>query len=198
MSINIDKKLLRKALGWADLASALPISLPNYYPSYFTWSYDGEWITIQTLAAYYPAIRTTVAYESGSLTTSYLSTCVNIKAPSNPANIYYFFYEPQKGDYANYQGLDTRDGADYNARSRNGGAETKTVLSGQDWTVERKMGLSHQKDQSDMYFYVDGAEVAHHTTNVSAQPFEICAAEPNGQVRTIYVRYPKGIHVDKV
>jgi len=198
VSINIDKKLLRVAIGWAEYASALPISLPNYYPASFTWSYDGEWITIQTLQALYPAIRTCVAYESGSLTTSVLHACVNIKAPTNATRIYYFFYEPQKGDYANYQGLDTRDGAAYNARSRNGGVETKTVLADQDWTVERKMALSHQKDQSDMHFYIDGAEVAHHTTNISAQPFEICCAEPNGQLRTIYVRYPKGIYVDKV
>jgi len=198
MSINIDKKKLREAIGWAEHASALPMSLPNYSPASFRWSYDGEWITVETLGAFYASIRTCVAFESGSTTTSYLAACVNIKAPANATSIYYFFFEPMKGDYDNYQGLDTRDGVAYNARSRNGGAETKTILSGQDWTVEVKMRLAHQKDQSDIYFYIDGAQVAHHTTNISAQPFEIMCAEPNGQVRTIYVRYPKGMYVDSV
>jgi len=198
MSITIDKKLLREYLAFTDFCSSLPISLPNYYPASFTWTYDGEWIAINTIAALYPAVRTTVAYESGSLVTSYLEACANIKAPANAQSIYYFFFEPQKADYANYQGLDTRDGAAYNARSRAAGVETLTVLGGQDWTVERKFKLSHQKDQTDMYFYIDGAEVAHHAANISAQPFEICACEPNGVLRTIYLRYPKGIYVDKV
>jgi len=198
MSITIDKKLLRKYLSLTDICSSIPMSLPNYYSWAFTWSYDGEWIAVTTIAlSYYPSIRSTVAQESGSLTTSYLQVCANIKAPT-ATSIYFFFYEPTKGDYPNYQGLDTRDGAEYNARSRNSGAETKTILAGQDWTVERKFMISHQKDQSDVYFYIDGVEVAHHTTNISAQPYEVACCEPNGVLRTVYLRYPKGLYVDKV
>lgn len=198
MSVNIDKKKFRKYLGMAEYASALPISLPNYYPTLLTWDYDGEWISVTTLQPnYYPAIRSCVTYQAGRSVHT-LELCANIKAPTNDKNIYFFFYEPQKADRNFFQGFYTTN-TQYITETGDGtGFFEQNILTGQDWTAEHKFKIEHKKDKSYCKFYIDGVLVATHTTRIADQPFEVCAIEPNGVLRTIYLRYPKGIYVDKV
>jgi len=199
MPINIDKKKFRKILLFEDGAySMLPVSLPSYQPTLFDWSYDGEWIKLWTkVGGYYPAIRTVVAYQGGREGFGFLDVACAMKAP-NDKGIYFFFYEPQKADFANYQGMDTADGTTYVCRSKSGAVETKTTLTGQNWTVERRFRIIHQKDRSKCEFYIENALMVTHTTNISDQPFEVCCAEPNATIREVYMRYPRGIYIERV
>jgi len=199
MPINIDKKKFRKILLFEDGAySMLPVSLPSYNPDKFDWSYDGEWIKLWTkIGGYYPAVRTVVAYQGGREGFGFLDVACVMKAP-NDKGIYFFFYEPQKADFLNYQGMDTADGTNYVSRTKSGGFEDKKPIVGQNWTVSREFRIIHQKDRSKCEFYIDGGLVNYHTTYVGEQPFEVCCAEPNATIREVYVRYPRGIYVNRV
>jgi len=197
MSIEIDKKLLRKAwFGAVDaeleesLMRTLPLARIGYNPTY-----DGEWIKNQNPAAGYYGFGTGVAYQGAGIgVVGTLRASARLKISVDTFH-YMFFYEPVKADYDNYQGIDARDGAVHYARSRSGGAQTATNIDPQDWTTEHEFLILHQKDVTDVYFYIDGAEEAHHTTNISAQPFEILCGEPNGQPRDVYLKYPYGIGI---
>lgn len=192
MSINIVHKTLRKTLlSDPDLTNCLIRALPLIWIG-TTPTYDGEWLKLTSTLGQYPAITTGHTFENkksggeGLISSAYVK--VNIDSST-----YMFFLEPYKGNYDNYQGLDTRDGAVHYARSRNGGAETTTELTGQDWTAETKFTIKHENDQTDVYFYIGDVEKAHHTTNISTQPYEICCAEPNAVVREVSLKYPPGI-----
>lgn len=205
MSVNIDRKKWRAtepqlvfSQPYLGFAHAFPLDTAYHRAGECEMSYDGEWIKLdEKITGDYPALGRSAFAITYGWSGANLRCHAVLKAPPNDNNIYFFFYEPFKGDYANYQGLDTRDGAEHNARSRNGGVETKTVLSGQDWTVEHRFGLEHEVNQSAMRFYIDGSVGATHTTNISAEPYEVLAGEPNGQIRTMYMRYPAGIRVSR-
>lgn len=189
MSINIDKKLLRKAWYGADPLEgpmrALPLARFGGTPSY-----DGEWITNHNPSGGFLAFGTRNAYQGGL--TGHLIAKARLKV-SVDSSVYMFFYEPTKADFANYQGIDCKDGTVHYCRSRNAGVETLTSIDPQDWLVEHEFKIVHYKDQSAVQFWIDGALVATHTTNISPQPFEILAGEPNGVARNIYLKYPYGV-----
>jgi len=77
------------------------------------------------------------------------------------------FSEPRKGLYDEFFGFLVSD-TTHTARTVAGGVETRTLLTGQDWTVEREFSLKYTPG-SEVKFYVDGTLVATHTTNVSAE-----------------------------
>ncbi len=105
-----------------------------------------------------------------------------------------FFMEPFKSNYANYLGMDTRAGTVHYARTRRNALQTATNIDPQDWTNETEFSIIH--DKSDVYFYINGAEIAHHTTNISQQPYEISCCEPDGKARKCSLKYPQGIIVN--
>lgn len=197
MSINMDKKLLRKAWFGQNLSElseglmrTLPLARLGYSPTY-----DGEWLINHNGAGGYYGFGTGVAYQGAGIgVVGYLKASAKLKI-SVDSSVYMFFFEPRKADYANYQGIDCRDGTSHYCRSRNGGVQTLTAIDPQDWLVEHEFQITHYKDQNNIYFYIDGAEVAHHTTNISPQPFEILAGEPNGVARDVYLKYPYGFGV---
>ena len=185
MSININVKDARHALGWLEAAQAIPLAL---YPetAQVTLTYDGEWISWATTGG-------THAIESGhEYSRNVLWVGAKLKLNTD-SSTYVFFLEPYKGNFSNYQGFDNKDGAQKVARSRKAGAETTTNLT-DNWTEETDFQIKHEADQTDVYFYIDAVEKAHHTTNVSAQPFEICCCEPNAVARTVYLKYPPGMY----
>lgn len=192
-SINIDDKLLRKAWFGADpedgLAQTMPLSVLGENPTY-----DGEWI-INHGSGGCPAFQTGFAIEraKGTPARNPSNRCSATLKVNTDSNIYILFLEPHKGCFEDYQGMDCKDGATHYARSRNNAAETATSIEPQDWTAEHKFAIKQEYDQSDVYFYVDDVEEAHHTTNISAAPFEIGCGEPNSQVRDCYLKYPPGI-----
>lgn len=184
MSVKLDKKALYKALQW-DFVNVYPVS------PYAAATYDGEVVTLVGQTGLYPAtLKTWVAYWVG-YSGAHLGAGCRVWSPDNPTQIFMFFFEPSKGNYDNYQGF----GYGYVAVSRSGGAATSTSLTGQNWAVEHDFRIRHKKDQTECRFYIDGAEVAVHTTNISAQPYEILCGEPNGVVATVKVRYPPGIYI---
>ena len=193
MSINIIKKDLRAALDWLTLSRAFPLWWGG---GTLTITYDGEWICIYNPSVHLVAIGTGYgfpAYEA-TRTTYYLSVCATIKAPSDDTNIYFFFLEPRKADYNNFQGF-RHDGTYHCFEFRKAGAEEQDNIAGQDWTTEHEFKISHKKDETDCIGYIDGVEKAHSTDNskISSQPYSIYCCEPNGVVRTLYLKYPPGI-----
>lgn len=196
MSINIDEALLRKALWTFELMSALPMHFDWGSASYPTSSktYDGEYIILAASGAPgFPAASSRISYtKGGTRATDSFMVYVTIRV-NNDASVYIFFFEPQKGDYGNYQGFQSDGVPAYFAKSRNGGAETSTTLAAQDWTVDVEFYIKHETDQSNCYFGVDGAQVANHTTNISAQPYEVNCCEPMNVARTFYLKFPPGM-----
>lgn len=152
-------------------------------------AYDGTWFKMVGSVGTYPA------YVSGQSIQrrGYLLASVQAKVATTESNIVMFWYEPYKGDYANFQGMG-HDGTGHYAKSRNGGAETNTYLSGQDWTVETKFSIRHEYDQSEVKFYTASNLVATHTTNISAQPYEIQCCEPANVAKNVYMKYPPGMY----
>lgn len=195
MSINIDQTDLRKQ--WfedPDLEHGLMVALPMRLSSGTGpfLSYDGDWIKVTGVIAFYPALCTGCAYTSEESTGAGLAAQAFLKTDID-SECFMFFFEPFIGNFDNYQGLDTRAGVVHFARSRNAAAQTATDIDPQDWTVETRFGILHEFDQSDVYFYIDGVEQAHHNANISAQPYEICCAEPRAVVREIEMKYPPGM-----
>lgn len=198
MSINIVEKDLRKELWTWEQMAALPICFDWGSASYPTTSktYDGEYIFLNcTGAPGNPAVSTRISYtKGGTRATDLLSGIATLRA-TNDTSIYVFFFEPQKGDYGNFQGFETDAVPNYMCKSRNGGAETSTNINPQDWTVDHEFAIGHETDQSNCYFVIDGAQVANHAANISAQPYEMNCCEPMNNVRPFYLKYPPGIHI---
>jgi len=195
MSINIDKKKLRKELDFRELCKAYPLRF--HITGATTVTYDGEYLIITSASATYDCIGTgfgSPSYEA-TRSTYYLSVMARIKAPGNDTSIYFFFLEPRKGVYADFQGF-RHDGTYHCFEFRNGDAEEQDNIADQDWTTEHIFRIVHYKDQSLCQGYIDGALVAECTDNtkISAQPFSVYTIEPNGVARTVYLKYPPGIH----
>lgn len=155
-------------------------------------SYDGEWvIVVQPGTGTQMCVR---SWHAGlvCLGTSKLTVAITAYA-NNDKSIYWFFYEPFKGDYSNYQGFET-DAANYYAKSRKAGVQTQTDISPQNWTVETMFGIQYDESAVDgTYFYIDGALEASHGTNLSAPPFEAIFGESKAVARTFHIKYPPGI-----
>lgn len=171
-----------------DAIAALPLIWSEGYVTK-TWE-DGQlWLTVTGVDTYYPAIRTGHSLQRKNV----LVAQATLKVTNDESWLFIFFFEPRKGLFNDYQGMDTQGGSTHYARSRNAAAQTTTVLSNQNWLQEHTFKIRHYYDQSACKFYVDGAEVASHTTNISAQPYEICCGESDGKVRIINLKYPPGI-----
>lgn len=195
MSINIDKKLLRKALELDELARSAP--LVHILQGASTISYDGEYLSLVNTAGQFSVIGTgygSPAYEAGQNTFS-LIVAAKVLCVSSDADVYIFFLEPRKAVYNDYQGF-RHDGVNHCFEFRNGGAEEQDNITGQDWTVEHEFKILHKKDRTVCRGYIDGALVAECTdiTYISAQPFSIYAGEPNGVARTVKLKLPPGIY----
>lgn len=196
MSINIVNKDLKKELTTFEQMAALPIVFDWGSASYATTTktYDGEYVFLNcTGAPGNPAVRTSISYtRGGTRATDALLIYVTFRA-TNDTSIYAFFFEPQKGDYGNYQGFETDAVPNYECLSRKAAAETATNINPQDWTVDHEFYIKHETDESNCYFGIDGAQVANHATNVSSQPYEISCCEPMNNVRPFYLKYPPGM-----
>lgn len=189
--INIDLKLLRKALDLKEIARALPL---YYDPGTGTITYDGEWLKL-TQASGYSAIGTGYgfpAYEAARDTYS-LRVEATIKM-DNDSNIYVFFLEPKKAEFSYFQGFRCPGGVHKFEFNNPGGGE-EDLIAGQDWTTEHLFKIMHKKDRSICRGYIDGAMKAECTdiADISAQPFSIYVGEPNNTPRTTYLKYPPGI-----
>jgi hypothetical protein len=182
MSINLDKKLMLKGLDFLEIASSMPL-----YPT--AQVYDGEYLRHDNPAGSYDAIGVHGIRVNGKADGAIHFAAV-VKSTA-PTDTFMFFYEPQKGTFSEYQGF----GYGYVARSRSGGVETSTSLTGQDWSVDHEFKIRHNTDQSAVRFYIDDTQVAQHTTNISAQPYEVWCVEPNGVAASGYLKYPRGIYM---
>lgn len=199
MSINIDvKKWMKAFFSEPTLEKGFFRSLP-IYGSWAAMSYDGEWIKISGTVGTHYVIVTCGTHEANP-STQYpnlaLYGCAICKVTTD-SDIYIFFFEPQIGSYSEYQGIDCRVGTTHYVRSRNSNVETATNIDPQDWTVERRFAIYHRHNETQVDFEIDGAIVATHTTNISSQPYMICCAEPNAQVRDAFLKYPFGITCGK-
>lgn len=195
MSVDIDKKLLRKALEMDELARSAP--LVYILAGGSTVSYDGEYLSLVNAAGQFSVIATgygSPAYEAGQDTFS-LIVAAKILAVDNDTNIYFFFLEPRKAVYADFQGFH-HDGTNHCFEFRNGGAEEQDNIAGQDWTVEHEFKILHKKDRTIVRGYIDGVMKAECTDNafISAQPYSIHSSEPNGVARTVKLKLPPGIY----
>lgn len=63
----------------------------------------------------------------------------------------------------------------YYFKNSEGGSEQVTTLSGQDWTTLKTFKVVWSA--TDVYFYVDDVEVAHHTTNIPISPMSLLFGE---------------------
>lgn len=195
MSINIDKKKLREALDFLEISKA--------YPLWFnigtgcTITYDGEWIKVHNLAGQYSVIGTGYGFPAYEACRDIfiLYAAAKVKAPTDDTSIYFFFLEPRKAEYNDFQGF-RHDGTYHCFEFRNGGAEEQDNIAAQDWTTEHRFHIAHTKNRSLCQGYIDGALVAECTnsTYISAQPYCIYAAEPNSVARDVYMKYPPGIY----
>lgn len=156
-------------------------------------TYDGTWLKLVSVAGgEYPIICGSGVSVQNLCN---LEIHATIKATPDVGSIFYLFMEPYKGDYANYQGLDTRMGTGYFARSINAAASTVTDLGAKNWTVETKLKVVHEYDRTHVFFYENGALIATHTTNISAQPYECNCMETDNIIRTVYLKYPPGLSI---
>ena len=198
MSINITAADFRKAFyGTSSLDSSLMKSMPlSFKEPYVT--YDGTWLQVDPGGAgVFFAIKTGHSLQrcpSNTKANPKLVGHATCKSVTDDTE-YMFFFEPHKGGFSEYQGLDCCGGAVHYARSCNNSVVTTTDIDPQDWTVEHDFTIRHEADDSDVYFYVDGVEEAHHTTNVSSQPYEIACCEANGVDQIMYLKYPPGIWI---
>lgn len=194
MSINVTGADFRKRFfGESALGNSLIQAQPlDFDESLLT--YDGTWLKISQGSGQYKAIKTGHSLQiAASIDKADPVFCAWCRAKANvDSSNYLFFFEPHKGGFSNYQGLDNSEGTTHYARSKKS-TETKTNIDPQDWTAETEFMIKHEKDDSDVYFYIDGAEEAHHTTNISSQPYEVCCCEGNGVARQLYLKYPPGI-----
>ena len=195
MSIKIDKKKLYVAL-LKDFARSLPLSTPIVA----SWdnqesSWDGEELHLKTTATgKYPAYKTGHSLKAELGAAAYTALTANATVRGDPdVDWYPFFYEPMKGNYDNFQGSHVDEAGNHTCESRDGGVETEVTLTDQDWSVYHNFEIRHYTDQSKCEFYIDGSLVATNTTNIHAQPFEICACEPGGSIMDCYMKYPPGI-----
>jgi len=87
------------------------------------------------------------------------------------------------------------DDTTYMLRTYNGVATTDTTLVGQDWTTERHFKL--EWTTTAVTLYIDGAQVASHTTNLPSPPqcpfLEIAhkTTAPTTYSK-LYIKYPEG------
>jgi len=198
MSINIDKKKLRKEL--MDVLEGFK-SLPLWFTvaGASTITYDGEWIKVANVAGQYSAIGTGFGSPAYQATRDIYSLLVaaKIKAPGDDTSIYFFFLEPRKGNYDNYQGF-RHDGTYHCFEFRKAGSEEQDNIVDQDWTTEHTFMIKHKKDGTLCQGYIDGALKAECTdvNDISDQPFCVYVAEPNGVARDVYLKYPPGIYIE--
>lgn len=196
MSINIDKKLLRKAIGLDLLQRSTP--LMGLLSGAGTLTYDGEWLILYNPAAGYCAIGTgwgSPAYEATDPAYALL-VAARCMCVSSDNNVYIFFLEHRKADYNDFQGF-RHDGANHCMEFRKGGAEEQINISGQDWTTEHEFKIKHQKNQTNVQGWIDGvlkATCADPASFASVQPFCIYCCEPNGVERTCKLKFPDGIY----
>jgi hypothetical protein len=190
MSVKIDLQKFRKAFGvWDDFHGTLPLYRMG------TVEYDGEYVRLDNPSGSYNAWRTGISYTRVQYGTP-MRGALDFRGKgyaTDDTSIYFFFLEPAKGDYSNYQGF-RHDGANYCVESRSGGIETQTNLTGQDWKVETEFRIHYRTDEA--RFYINGSLVVTHTTDLSSPPFEVHFGEPNGVARTVFLRYPPGIYLN--
>jgi len=174
------------------LLRAWPLNTIQGTPEGGVLTYDGTWLKLVTAATGFPMVGGSgVSVQN----LSKLEMHATVKATPNAMCIFFLFMEPYKGDFANYQGLDTRQGTGYYARSINAAASTVTDLGVQDWTVETKLRVVHYYDRSKVEFYKNGALLVTHSTNISAQPYECNCLESDEVARTVYLKYPPGLSI---
>ena len=194
MSINIDKKKLREALDWLEFSKAFPLWFHRDHES-CSITYDGEYIKLIGASGRYPAIGTGYSFPyQAKRDTFSMSPRAHVKSDVD-TSIYFFFLEPSKGEYDDFQGF-RHDGVYHCMEFRSGGAEEQDNIAGQDWTTEHEFKINHKKNQTLCQGYIDGVLKAESTDNskISAQPFAIYCCEPNGVARTLYLKYPPGIY----
>jgi len=179
-------------------AQGLPIYIPPSSEGVRETSYDGQWLSMdQKVSGHYPAFMTNMSYQKED-SKGY--------APNKPDRVlagarvkidtdsawFPFFYEPHKGNYANFQGFHVT--TVHRCESRKGGAELVTTIDPQDWTLETHLRIWYFKGEK-VQFYVDDALLVEHTdpTYISDSPFELCASEPDGSIRKVYLKFPPGI-----
>jgi len=197
VSIKIDRKEFRQVIPvyepkvspYLDVARAFALRFNLHVVGQREMSYDGEWVRLnQIVTGQYPVLA-----QTGHSVQRRTQLYARARGyATDDTSIHWFFLEPAKGVYGDYQGI-RHDDTYHCVESRSGGVETQTNLTGQDWTVETEFAIAHWYDQTETRFYINGALVATHTTNISAQPYEILFGEPSGVARVIYMRYPYGI-----
>lgn len=183
-----------------QLVRSLPLSyIPNLvWAEKASYSYENGYLK-QVSPVGYPAFMT------GHSLQRYPSALqASASGYASDTNMFVFWYEPHKGNWDNFQGF-VHNAANYSPGcvSRASAVATYTAYSF-DVTTENIYSIRHEYDQSEIKFgFQDGLDetptwVVTHTTNVSAQPYEICFGEPNNVARTSYLRYPPGIYLTYV
>jgi len=143
----------------------------------------------QKVTGEWPAFATGYAiYNRGDPVRS-LIVEATIKADRDDASFHVLFAEPYKGDYDNYLGFR------YDAptkklerRTRSGGVETLSSADSPDVTEWHTYKIRYQTDK--VYFFVDGVQLAAHTTNISSPPHEWMCCEPAGTIITLLLKLP--------
>ena len=175
------------------LMTSLPIDIAYHLGPL---GYDGEFLYHINPAGQYQAFGTGFAYQVGQQSggiaqTMYAQAYVKF---SSASLCFPFFFEPKKGDIANFQGFQKTSGA-FNCISNKNAVSKTTPISDPGVTSEHRYKITHKTDNTLVLFYIDGALVATHNdpTYISSQPYEIACAEPAGVAMTAYMRYPPGI-----
>jgi hypothetical protein len=117
-----------------------------------------------------------------------------IEGPENYVLLYCggFEYEHGWGDRGIIGFYNDESWGGYCTITGAGGDVTRTVLSGQDWTVERVFKVEWSSAQ--VKFYVDGELVSTHTTNIPNVPMmffnevTVFPGAPSGKVARSYIR----------
>lgn len=146
MSINIDKEDFREAIDLIEIAQALPIWYNLAGTSTFT--YDGEYMIIANSVGAFSAIGTGHGSPSYAAThaNKYLVVRATVKAVTTDTSCYFFFLEPKKADYGEFQGFKTDAGAgSHKMEFRSGGTEEEDAIAGQDWTADTVFTIRHRK-----------------------------------------------------
>lgn len=90
---------------------------------------------------------------------------------AQPYQMSFFGLEDIPGGYGNGNIVYYFDGSSYIAQTYKSGAATKTTLNGQDWTVMTEFKIDWSPTQ--VVFYINGAQVAVHTTNIPSEPLNM-------------------------
>jgi hypothetical protein len=163
MAVNLDKAKMQQALG----ITPIPLTLGTRMGKYAQVFYEGGYIWVRagaTLDVWASAILIGADINFGFGTYQWKGL-VNPEANKGMIPFGFERYHGIAGEGL----IDMRvDDTTYYARTNWQGNSTYTVLGGQDWSIEKTFKIVWSNTKVE--FYVDGALVATHTTNIPQVP----------------------------